>query len=227
MFGYTARRLKVNMVKDVSPEACDQKKERIETDGWYIDFDQSFACALQGMPGKPTEVSGCKDEVRHNLNSRDRQSYPLTYVMITYKEDGSVANSLTMETLEFSTAALDGALFEVPAGYAEQNLQQMKAQSLEAGSGGSSNSGSTITQGSVFDTSGPKQAGVMRIGVAEIAARVGRPASTLALKEQLRGFITEANVDAVSLAPGSPEQAATEAQQKQNATTFFMPTLPS
>jgi len=208
LFGYTARHLKIIVAKEVSPDACDQKKERIETDGWYIDFDQSFACAFQGTPGKPVEVSGCRDEIRQILNSKEKQGYPLSYVMTTYKEDGGVANSLTMETLEFSTTPLEAALFEVPAGYTEQDLQKVMAQGSGAGN-------STSASGSVFDSSKPKQAGVLRIGVAEVGSRVGRPASTQVLKEQLRGFITEANVDAIVLAVGSPDQAAAEAQQKE------------
>ena len=59
LFGYTARHLKIIVAKEVSPEACDQKKERIETDGWYIDFDQSFACTLRAA-GTPTEGPGAR-----------------------------------------------------------------------------------------------------------------------------------------------------------------------
>lgn len=38
MFGFTARRIKTSMVKTASPEACD-KDQKVETDGWYIDFN--------------------------------------------------------------------------------------------------------------------------------------------------------------------------------------------
>jgi hypothetical protein len=37
MFGFNARHIKTSMVRTASPEACD-KDMKIETDGWYIDF---------------------------------------------------------------------------------------------------------------------------------------------------------------------------------------------
>src|SRR4030095_5301680 len=43
MFGFTARHIKTSTVKTASPDACD-KDQKIETDGWYIDFQFSFDC---------------------------------------------------------------------------------------------------------------------------------------------------------------------------------------
>jgi hypothetical protein len=34
MFGFTARRIKTSMVKEASPDACDPKPLRMESDGW-------------------------------------------------------------------------------------------------------------------------------------------------------------------------------------------------
>ena len=46
MFGFTARRIKTSLVKTVSPDACD-KDQKIETDGWYIDFEYEFECPIR------------------------------------------------------------------------------------------------------------------------------------------------------------------------------------
>src|SRR6185503_15470010 len=46
MFGFTARHIKTSMVKKASPEACD-KDQKVETDGWYIDFQYAFECPSQ------------------------------------------------------------------------------------------------------------------------------------------------------------------------------------
>ena len=46
MFGFTARRIKTSLVKTASPDACD-KDLKVETDGWYIDFQYTFECPSQ------------------------------------------------------------------------------------------------------------------------------------------------------------------------------------
>src|SRR5688500_16514493 len=73
MFGFTARRIKTSLVKTASPEACD-KDQKVETDGWYIDFQYAFECPsdaqkyqAQARPQRP----GCKDE---NRPKTDRKS---------------------------------------------------------------------------------------------------------------------------------------------------------
>src|SRR5687768_343094 len=63
MFGFTARRIKTSMVKTASPDACD-KDQKIETDGWYIDFQYAFDCPSQtqkhqSVPERP-QRPGCR-----------------------------------------------------------------------------------------------------------------------------------------------------------------------
>src|SRR6185503_2399347 len=65
MFGFTARHIKTSLVKTASPEACD-KDQKIETDGWYIDFQYAFECQTESQkyqaPVQPQQP-GCKDQV--------------------------------------------------------------------------------------------------------------------------------------------------------------------
>src|SRR5687768_6036713 len=43
MFGFTARHIKTSIVRKASPDAC-EKDMKLETDGWYIDFQYAFDC---------------------------------------------------------------------------------------------------------------------------------------------------------------------------------------
>ena len=44
MFGFTARHIKSSTVTESSPDACNPMKQRIERDGWYIDFSFGLDC---------------------------------------------------------------------------------------------------------------------------------------------------------------------------------------
>src|ERR1044071_1928298 len=66
MFGFTARHIKTSIEMKASPEAC-AKDQKMETDGWYIDFNYTYECPgqtqkYQAMPVQPQP--GCKDEIR-------------------------------------------------------------------------------------------------------------------------------------------------------------------
>ncbi len=215
LYGYTARHLKITLVKEPSAEACNQTKERTETDGWYIDYNPQFACSLGEGLDQPAEASSCNDEIRHNVSSKEKPGYPVEYTVTTYKSDGSVANTMTLQTLELANTPLDSALFEVPAGYSEVKMPQMSGATAASAETAGGSPASTGPSAAGFASEGPKQPGSIRVGVADVAARAGRPASTIALKEQLRSFIQDEKVDAVSLGSGASEQVATEAQQKQ------------
>jgi len=65
IFGYTARRIKTAMVTESSPEACNQNKSRMETDGWYIDLAFDFNCGGQNGGGHGSETSRSDSHRRH------------------------------------------------------------------------------------------------------------------------------------------------------------------
>jgi hypothetical protein len=109
VFGFAARHLKTSVQKQPSPDACDSKAERIETDGWYIDLDVTQAQPPQTSPG-----SGCVDEIRNNLTGPANLGYPVQYTMT------ASGTSVTMEVVELSTATLHASLFEIPAGFSPE-----------------------------------------------------------------------------------------------------------
>ena len=45
MFGTTARHLKKTVVTEPDANACDKRKEVVETDGWYVDAPPALACS--------------------------------------------------------------------------------------------------------------------------------------------------------------------------------------
>lgn len=50
MFGFEARHVKTSLVIESSPDACSPTKQRMETDGWYIDFSFGLNCEVGGAP---------------------------------------------------------------------------------------------------------------------------------------------------------------------------------
>ena len=118
MFGFTARRIKTSMVKTASPEACD-KDQKLETDGWYIDFQYAFECSTQTqkqqIPVRPQQP-GCKDEIRTKTVGTAKLGFPLLLTTTIFQPDGR-STSMTQEVLELSREPLAASLFDIPAGY--------------------------------------------------------------------------------------------------------------
>jgi hypothetical protein len=124
MYGLTARHIKTMMTMQSSPDACSQQNMTMESDGWYVDLP-AFSCPMEiprnpymGMGGK----SGCTDRTIVKNTGTGKLGFPLsmTQTMHSGGENG-MSFSQTIETLEFSKAALDDALFDIPAGYAKAN----------------------------------------------------------------------------------------------------------
>jgi hypothetical protein len=128
MFGFTARRLKTVTTWAVAPDACDTGGARIETDGWYIDLMYGVDCSpdLSGAtPRMFIDFAGdaclgkrlrSRHAFRREFVGDARLGFPLSETLRTYNKRG-ISSTVTQEVLELSTAPLDDALFNVPAGY--------------------------------------------------------------------------------------------------------------
>jgi len=131
MFGYTARHLIMTMESASSPDACNKTKTKMETDGWYIDFEPQFDCDDTAQyspnyrnPAKPT----CQDKYVMKTNGTAKRGYPVYEKMTMFDESGKETMSYTNEVVELSKATLDAGLFDVPQGYREvQDASQMYA----------------------------------------------------------------------------------------------------
>ena len=220
MFGFQARHVKTSMTIESSPDACSPMKQRVETDGWYIDFAFGLNCDLGGRApmGVPSPRGGCRDAVRFNRQGAARTGYPLQETTTSYGPDGRVAFSSTKEVVELSREPLDAAFFDIPAGYVEaastQELYAMpsmadmmqKSQSQQAAPDNRSNSS---------NMSNTKASGAIRIGVVQINNKTDHGVSQEPLRQRLIGQLQGDGVEAVPLNAISPREAEVEAKAKQ------------
>lgn len=230
MFGFTARRIKTSLVKTVSPDACD-KDQKIETDGWYIDFDYRFECPDQEQRYKTTPVRpqppGCQDEVRMKTIGSAKLGFPVLVTTTIYGPDGRTTTT-TQEVLELSRGPLSAALFEVPEGYTlAKNVQELYGMnaalagvaSASSSSSGAKSAGSSSSPGSVWATTdGPKKAGVIRIGLVMPKVQMSS-GDTAQAAEALRGnfasYLKGPSVEVIPLSARLASQATQEALQSE------------
>lgn len=228
MFGFTARHIKTSLVKTASVDACD-KDQKIETDGWYIDFQYAFECPSQVQKHQPVPVRpqppGCKDEVRTKTIGSAKLGFPLLVTTTLYQPDGKTTSS-TQEVLELSREPLSAALFEAPEGYTlAKNMQElygMGATSAAAPYSPSKSSStsvpSTATANTSTSTAGPKKAGVIRIGLVlpKVQMSSGDAAQAAeALRSNLASYLKTTSIEVVSLSARLASTAVEEARQSE------------
>jgi len=221
MFGFQARHVKTSISIESSPDACNPSSQRMETDGWYIDFSFGLNCEV-GRPqlmGAPPARNGCRDRVSYKRVGTGRTGYPLMETTTSYGPNGSVVFSTTKEVIELSREPLDATLFDVPAGYVEtKNAQElygmpsMDAMMSQMAKGRPPVEGN---QGIASPDANTKAPGSIRIGVIQINNKTDHPVSTESLRSRLLGEIQSTGVEAVSLNAGSPAEAEMEAKAKQ------------
>ena len=131
MFGMTARHVWTIRKMMPSPDACTMKDSmKMTTDGWYIDLPQ-FICPVQYRPQRPPtrpdqrqvqEKQTCTDRFITRRSGKGKLGFPLIETTRFSMGGGSgQMNEMesSIETLEFTTMALDSMLFEIPPGYVE------------------------------------------------------------------------------------------------------------
>ncbi len=232
MFGYDARRLIITMDTQSTPDACSTTNTKMEMDGWYIDFAVGFDCdqaynVPRSVGGK---AGGCQDKYEFKQIGAGKRGYPLYEKMTMLDENGKESMTMISEVVELSKATLEASLFEVPADYREvKDMSQLYASapmdtsdSNPASSDRSStmslpNSGaivSTPTDGGA--TLGPKQAGVIRIGLSYVktgAIAKGIPPADLAqaVQNTLAIYLKVPNIEVVTLNGRLPAAIESEA----------------
>jgi hypothetical protein len=229
MFGFTARRIKTSLVKTASPDACD-KDQKIETDGWYIDFHYQFECPGQVQKSQPTarpQRPGCQDEVRIKTIGSAKLGFPVLVTTTIYEPDGRTTTT-TQEVLELSKEPLSAALFDVPDGYRlVKNAQELygltastpDAASSPSGTSGANSAGISSSPTNVWTTSdSPKKAGVIRIGLVMPKVQMSS-GDTAQAAEALRGnfasYLKGPTVEVIPLSARLASQATEEARQSE------------
>ncbi|HEU4715151.1 MAG TPA: hypothetical protein VFS76_26620 [Pyrinomonadaceae bacterium] len=226
MFGFTARRIKTSMVKTASPEACD-KDQKVETDGWYIDFQYSFECPgqtqKQPVPVRPQQP-GCKDEIRTKTIGTAKLGFPLLVTTTVYQPDGRTS-TMTQEVLELSREQLSASLFDIPEGYAlakDANalygIGATAAYNPPSSNNNAAASTSASTNANITSSSTPKQPGVIRIGLItpKVQLTSGDVAhATESLRNSFANYLKGPTIEVVTLSARLPAQALEEARQTQ------------
>jgi len=220
MFGFQARHVKTSLIIESSPNACNPMKQRMETDGWYIDFSFGLNCDIGGRApmGGPSPRGGCRDAVRFNRQGAARTGYALLETMNSYGPDGRVAFTSTKEVIELSREPLDAALFDIPPGYVEaassQELYAMPSMA-EMMQMSESRPPAAVNQSNASNMNKGKAPGIIRVGVVQINNRTDKGISQESLRQRLIGELQGDSVEAVPLNAISPREAEAEAKAKQ------------
>jgi hypothetical protein len=232
-FGLTARRIKSSMVTESTPNACNPMKSRMETDGWYIDAQFALDCdsGIFGGFTPPARPDGCRDEYRMKQLGMAKIGYPVLITTTMFDEGGQPSFSFTQEVVEFSQAALDPSLFEVPADFREVDQSALygasaygamlknSSDNAPSDENDASSTGNPASSSTTSNTPGEKRTGVLRVGVAvtqaTTAGNITREQLAGALSESLVAQITGPSIESIALTSESPQQLEDEARRKQ------------
>jgi len=216
MFGFTARHIKTTMTKEATPDACDPKSMKIETDGWYIDLQYGFHCSTDrpAVPAAPSQRAkpDCEDQIRFKRAGGGKLGYPLDVTTTIYTEDGK-SFTTSAQVTDLSTTTLDAALFDVPDGYTEAKSYQELMGAPSAGSIAAQYRGASMPGRG--ESTGAKAASGVRVGVVMVSTKTAAILTTDSLQQSLVARLSGGNVDAVPLTSSSPEAVTAEAKQKQ------------
>lgn len=206
-FGLQARHVKTMVDKQPMAGACDTSRQRIETDGWYIDAPAALSKQTVG-PEQPAD-GACADQIQATSNGDPKVlGFPIAYTTTITGEDGKPVVA-TMEITEFEQTTLDAALFEIPPGLnAAMNVREM-SQAL---------SNANEVKLAEFNamppaTPQPKTPGVIRIGVPEFTNKTTQAVDTRALRHRLIGDLNEVKLEAVPMAAAAPAELQQRAKE--------------
>lgn len=129
ILGLTTRHLKSKTVVAASEGACNSMNMEMESDGWYADIADGISCLTDEAAANAFNQSDCVDEIRYKTVGTVKPGHPVmvtTMIKFNTGADGPniPASSSTQEVVDLSSAKLDAALFEIPAGYTEVKTMQ-------------------------------------------------------------------------------------------------------
>jgi hypothetical protein len=215
MFGMTARHIKTIMTTEPSADACEKDKQRIETDGWYVDLNVGLSCKFDRPPAGPMDysrnVGGCQDQQKFVQKGTGKLGYALKVTTrFSMGEDDEEMDpqmagmmGMTTEVVELSKAALPQSLFEIPAGYTEaSSRQELYGRNTQKAQGDYARNGKVFEDIPAVPMSKPlgaKRPGEVRIGVLPVGNSSGRPLDTEKYRSMLISQINGDRVIAVAL----------------------------
>lgn len=194
MFGYDARRVMTVIDRQPQAGACEQTKQRIETDAWYIDMPKAVAA----QPPTPTATSAaaCRDEVKATLvGDSNLLGFPVAYSTTAPGPDGKPVVVMKMEVTEFEVTNLDAALFEIPEGMTVASSARDLSKAVS-----DANEAQLASRTPSATAAAPKKPGVTRVGVPELGNKTEQTVDTRALRTQLIAELAELKMEGVPLA---------------------------
>ncbi len=198
LFGYPARRLLTVVTKEASATACNRKPEKIETDGWYVDFPEALSCTGARQTAARVEIdpkSNCRDEVHFVRAATPVVGYPVAYTMTATGGTEKPAVT-TLETSSLKTLTIPPSSFELPDGYLEvKNASQLMADHRP---------GEIVA----------KKPGVIRVGVVAISNKTDQPFDAVRMSEALGESLSTSDFDIVAVTGSSAAAVATDAKTK-------------
>lgn len=202
MFGLEARHIKTVMVRQPDANACDSKKTRMETDGWYVDLPEHASCSSTPAPITPPAPTqqACADRVETRQVGAAKLGFALTTAMTTTTDDGkeTEVTSTAVEVTDLQVTALDAALFDVPPGFSEVQSYQQLLPSLSSGGSLADAVFGSITDGT--STVAPKKPGVIRIGIVAPTNKSGRTVPMPMVRSALIAALSKAPFEALPIA---------------------------
>ncbi len=210
MHGFTARHIWTTQKMKPSPEACSMKDSMIiKTDGWYVDLPE-FNCPIRynngGSNPQNPQQPACKDKFVSHRSGNGKLGFALMETRTIIMNGQSQTFSMSMETLELSTAKLDSMLFEIPPGYRQVMDESELADKFDASeymksvkeNNNNPNKNNNANVGGNTDATNVKSAGAIRIGVYEPTGEGDFPRSSL--QQHLANDLNVGNIEAISVA---------------------------
>lgn len=203
ILGQQARHLKLVTITEPSPQACDKKKGRIETDGWFADIPELQECAGAKALRAAAEPAGtCRDPRVEEHAGIEVAGFPLAYSVVAFDGAGKEISKLVVEVTALTREDLAAPIFDPPAEFAA--LPDAEAVTAAARRVELEELGTT-----------PKQAGMIRIGVPPPGDRSGKGVAADSMRTELLDGLSARPFEAIPLSASTPEEQQAEARRKE------------
>ena len=198
VFGRQARHVKTMIDKQPMAGACDTSRQRIETDGWYVDAPGTMTMPGSSDQNSGTMPDGCADKIQATSNGDPKVfGFPIMYTTTITGDDGKPMIA-KMEVTELEQTTLDPALFEIPPGMnAALNLRELSkalsdANEVQLAAGNAAPAPTPV----------PKTPGVIRIAVPEFTNKTAQAVDTRTLRQRLISNLGDLKFEGVPMAAG-------------------------
>ena len=196
VFGRQARHVKTMIEKRPMPGACDTSRQRIETDGWYIDTPGTMTLPAGSDQNLGTMPDGCADKIQATSNGDPTVfGFPIMYTTAITGDDGKPMIA-KMEVTELEQTTLDPALFEIPPGMnAALNLRELSKALSDANE-------AQLAAAAAAPAPAPaaKTPGVIRIAVPEFTNKTPQAVDTRTLRQRLITNLDDLKLEGVPMA---------------------------